>query len=245
MSVDSGNPSNNPLVPLESTVATELLDAHHAKEGDHLNIEAMLVEEFKYARETAMQSSQDLMRIFDRYLVLVGGAAVTFVGATYQLNQIGAKTDFLPLIAASMMTILGFLGIVFFIVLIRIRQSTRESMITMSVLKERYLQEFPEYARSFRWRLTTVPAGARVGGVVYLVCTTVAFVDSLCFGGGAYLLYQDKLGATLPTFISWQAELFAAIICVIALSLQLVYFTYALSRRRGSKMILKANQLNW
>jgi hypothetical protein len=97
------------------------------------------------------------------------------------------------------------------------------------VIKEFYIQQFrqqmPRVERAFRWRLKTIPAGERFGSTTFVVCATVALLDSVCFAGAAFVIANNVtiLSTGAYPYIS------ALVIFAIVLLLNLVYFRHALN----------------
>jgi len=214
------HPRSDPFRSSESAPATgEKLDAT-------LKLEHMLLEEFNYASLTAYQSMEDRSRMFNLYLLLVGVLA-SGLGVVYQLRG-SISTYSLPL-AIAILLIAGIVGVAFFTKLIRLRQAWRESVICMNVIKEFYIQQFrrqmPRVERAFRWRLKSIPAGERFGSTTFVVCATVALLESVCFAGAAFVISNNV--AILSTGAS--PYIIALVIFAIALLLNLLYFRRSLN----------------
>jgi hypothetical protein len=191
-----------------------------------LKLENMLLEEFNYASLTAYQSMEDRTRMFNLYLLLVGVLA-SGLGAVYQLG--GSISIYSRPLAIALLLVAGIVGVAFFTKLIRLRQSWRESVICMNVIKEFYIQQFrqqmPRVERAFRWRLKTIPAGERLGSTTFVVCATVALLDSVCFAGAAFVIANNV--PILSTGV--YPYMIAALIFAIVLLLNLVYYRHSLN----------------
>src|SRR6476646_5435335 len=176
---------------------------HEAKSSGGLDgglkIESMLLEEFNYAATAAYQAMEDRARMFNMYLLVVGILGSAF-GAIYPLGG-GASRSFIQPIAAVVLFVAGIAGIAFFVLLIRLRQAFRQSLITMSVIKEFYIREFqeqmPTVQHAFRWRLSGIPAGERAGSATFIVCHMVGFIGALCFAGCVFMS-DELLSANVP-----------------------------------------------
>ena len=192
-----------------------------------LNMENMLLEEFNYVSVTAYQAMEDRARMFNLYLLLVG-IVVSGLGIVYQFGgRIGAYPGSLAIV---LLLIAGIVGVAFFVKLIRLRQAWRESVICMNVIKEFYIQQFhqrmPRIERAFRWRLKTIPAGERFGSTTFIVCSTVALLESVCFAGAAFVSTNS-----IP-FLTGQVYTYAitAGIFVGALLLNVLYYRHSLNK---------------
>ncbi|HXZ04752.1 MAG TPA: hypothetical protein VEH81_07950, partial [Ktedonobacteraceae bacterium] len=144
-----------------------------------LKIENMLLEEFNYVSVTAYQAMEDRARISSFYYLLLGVLA-SGLAAVYQFSG-GTRNIPLPLVA--LLLIIGALiSISFFVTLIRLRQAYKESLLTMNVIKEFYIDQFkqqmPAIEQAFRWRLSTMPKGERIGSVTFMIAALNAFIGS-------------------------------------------------------------------
>lgn len=210
-----------------------------------LRIENMLLEEYNYAATTAYQAMEDRARMFNMYLLVVGILGSAF-GAIYPLG--GAVRSFIQPIAVVVLFAAGVAGVAFFVLLIRLRQAFRQSLITMAVIKEFYIREFrqqiPTIQHVFRWRLDTIPSGERLGSATFIVCHMVAFIAALCFAGfifmGGELLATVLASAHSATFATWQSVLAAALIFVITLVALVSYYRRALNKKVELKSLAAA-----
>jgi len=215
-----------------------------------LKLESMLLEEYNYASVTAYQANEDRARMFNLYLLVVGVLA-SGLGAIYQLgDKVGPYSSTLALV---LLTITGILGIAFFMKLVRLRQAFRESLLSMSTVKEYYIQHFrlqvPNVEQAFRWRLSTIVPGESFGTVTFVICATVALLGSLCFGAAAVVVYELFLQgnsvqlSVLPAGL--QPYLLAAVVTFVSLLLHVLYFRRNLDRRKERAAIERqAKRLN-
>lgn len=156
-----------------------------------LRMENILLKEFDYAGLTAYQVYENRERIFNFYFTLMG-ALLSGLGALYQIS-VNTRTDWRPL-AVALLIAGGLLSAIFFVRLIHLRQSLRDSIITTYVIKEFYIQQFvediPDIEHAFRWRLATIPSGERPTSDTSFVLYPVATLCALSFGVGALLADQ-------------------------------------------------------
>lgn len=199
-----------------------------------LSIENMLLEEFNYASVAAYQAMEDRTRMFNIYLLLIGVIA-SGLGAIYQLG--GSANTYLRPMAIVLLLITGIVGIAFFVKLIRLRQAWRESVICMNVIKEFYIRQFqqqmPGIERAFRWRLKSIPAGERLGSTTFIVCFTVALLESTCFAGAAFVLANNAplfAGQVYPYLI-------AAAVLAGVLLVNILYYQRSLNKHNESTII--------
>lgn len=207
-----------------------------------LKIESMLLEEFNYASTTAYQAMEDRARMFNMYLLVVGILGSAF-GAIYPLG--GASRSFIQPIAAVVLFSAGIAGIAFFVLLIRLRQAFRQSLITMSVIKEFYIREFqqqmPGVQHAFRWRLSGIPAGERAGSATFIVCHMVGFIGALCFAGSVFmsdeLLRSDFPNTRIAALGVWQSLLLGFIAFLIMMVWMVGYYRRALNAKDEQKIL--------
>jgi 8-oxo-dGTP pyrophosphatase MutT (NUDIX family) len=207
-----------------------------------LKLDAMLLEEFNYAGVTAYQANEDRARMFNLYLLVVGVLA-SGLGAIYQLgDKVGPYSAPLALV---LLVVTGILGIAFFMKLIRLRQAFRESLLSMSTVKEYYIKQFapqvPDVHTAFRWRLGTIVPGESFGTVTFVICATVALLGSLCFGAAAIIVYELAQRGNSSALTAFPAGLepyaLAAIVTLVSLLLHVRYFRRNLSKRKEKAAI--------
>lgn len=207
-----------------------------------LKIENMLLEEYNYAATTAYQAMEDRARMFNMYLLVVGILGSAF-GAVYPLG--GVTRAIIQPIAAIVLFAAGVAGIAFFVLLIRLRQAFRQSLITMTVIKEFYIREFqqqmPAIVHAFRWRLKGIPAGERAGSATFIVCHVVGFIAALCFAGCIFMANELLAGVFPATQIRslalWQSLVFALAVFVVTLIWLVVYYRRALNAKDEQKIL--------
>ncbi len=166
-----------------------------------LRVESILLKEFDYAGLTAYQVYENRERIFNFYFTLMG-ALLSGLGALYQISR-NTSADWRPL-AVGLLVAGGLLSAIFYVRLIHLRQSLRESIITTYVIKEFYIQQFmddiPNIEQAFRWRLATIPSGERPSSDTSFVLYPIAVLCSVAFGVAALIgdqLRLDTHGAAL------------------------------------------------
>jgi 8-oxo-dGTP pyrophosphatase MutT (NUDIX family) len=213
-----------------------------------LKLDGLLLEEFNYAGNSAYQAMEDRARMFSLYLVIIGVLASGLV-AVYQLGGASLKTFTQPL-TMLLLVLGGFVGVVFFVQLIRLRQAHQESIITMNMIKEYYLGRFtddnPNIGNIFNWRLAGMKGGERLGSVTFLVCFTVAFLGGGAFAAAAFVGYNLSSGA--PGADPFAPETFvpaggiALAVLVVAILFQVIYYRSALSGKKERAKIKAAKQ---
>jgi hypothetical protein len=131
------------------------------------------------------------------------------------------------------------------VLLIRLRQAFRQSLITMSVIKEFYIREFqeqmPGVQHAFHWRLSGIPAGERAGSATFIVCHMVGFIGALCFAGSVFmgdeLLRSNFPNTHMAALGVWQSLLLGAIAFLIVMVWMVGYYRRALNAKDEQKML--------
>ncbi len=213
--------------------SSELANGSKQTYDTSLKIENMLLEEFNYASVTAYQAMEDRARISSFYYILLGVLA-SGLAAVIQLSG-GTRTIPLPLLAL-LLFIGGIISICFFVTIIRLRQAYKDSLFTMNVIKEFYIDEFkqqmPAIEQAFHWRLTTMPKGERLGSVTFVIASLNAFIGSLCLAGAIFFITEQPLSN------AW-AFVLAAVVFILSTALHIYYYRRALSKEMDTKAINK------
>lgn len=154
-----------------------------------LTAENILTQEFGYANITAYQAQEDRARFFGLYLTLVGILAAA-LGAVAQFNKVNPQV-LLP-IGAFLLFLAGALGVIFFRMLIRLREAWFGSALAMNTIKEYYIEQLqaenPNLDRAFLWRLSTLPRADKARTPTFMVSYTTATISSLCNAGAVAIL---------------------------------------------------------
>ena len=213
--------------------STEQANGSEIKYDTSLKMENMLLEEFNYVSVTAYQAMEDRARISNFYYLLLG-VLVTGLAAIYQFSGGIQKV---PLSLVTILLLVGAaISVSFFVTLIRLRQAYKESLLTMNVIKEFYIDQFkqqmPAVEHAFRWRLATMPKGERAGSVTFMIAALNAFIGSLCLAGAVFFITGPLLS------VIW-ASIIAGAVFLIALLVHIYYYQRALSKNDVIKVIQK------
>lgn len=216
--------------PIQSSTAGQHDPATNTDQT--LRLESMMLAEFNYASATAYQALEDRGRMFNFYLGITGVLA-SGLGALYGFGGNIKHSEYLAL---ALLILAGFIGVIFFFKIVRIRQAFDDSLLTMNVIKEHYISIFkgivPAVEAIFRWRTKSMPSGRRFGSLTFLVCFAVTFIDSIAVGLAAIVITElatndantDLLHLSanpLPYLIGIGAFLLAVLIQIIAYEVML------------------------
>jgi ADP-ribose diphosphatase len=174
--------------PMQSPIAGQGDPATNTDQT--LRLESMMLAEFNYANSTAYQALDDRGRMFGIYLAI----ASVFAGGVGALYEFGGGKAHSEALASALLILVGFIGLIFFFKIVRIRQAFDDSLLTMNTIKEHYIREFtgkvPAIDQIFRWRMTSMPSGRRFGSLTFLVCFAVTFIDSFALGLAAFIIAE-------------------------------------------------------
>ncbi|MDZ7260493.1 MAG: hypothetical protein ONB05_00020 [candidate division KSB1 bacterium] len=145
-----------------------------------LRLSDILLKEFDYIKETAAQAMNDRHTMVNYFLIitgvvttLLGGLLVKDVSlASHQKNEI----------AQALALIFNFIGWLYFMQLVRLRQAWCSSAEAMNQIKEFYITNcgiFDEAARSaFLWRVDSIPAPGKKSNVFYYSAILISLISS-------------------------------------------------------------------
>jgi hypothetical protein len=203
-------PKGRPLPPAPDDGDGAGADGLRPRLDTSLRVENILLKEFDYAGLAAYQVYENRERIFNFYFTIIG-ALLSGLGFLYQLSH-NTDTDWRPLMIGLLIAG-GLLSAIFYVRLIHLRRSLRDSIITTYVIKEFYIQQFmediPNIEQAFRWRLATIPSGERPSSDTSFVLYPIAALGSLAFGVAALIGDQVRLesgGAALLSILSAAQE---------------------------------------
>lgn len=211
-----------------------------------LRLESMMLAEFNYANSTAYQALDDRGRMFGIYLgiasVLAGG-----VGALYELGSRSANSG---VIAAALLILAGFIGLIFFFKIVRIRQAFDDSLLTMNTIKEHYISKFkgdvPAVEDIFRWRMKSMPTGRRFGSLTFLVCFAITVIDSLALGLAALVITELATNDANTDFVHLPTTslpvLIGVLVLVAALLVQIIAYEVMLWKTGGKQAEKRATK---
>jgi hypothetical protein len=149
--------------------------------------------EFEYARITASEAMRDRHTMINFYLLTVG------VMLTGVLAVMGREMDLPSIVGTVLLWLLCGIGWLYFLKIIRFRQSWHDSARAMNRIKEFCIEHTRDFdpttlGKAFRWRRKTLPHPDKPWTVFFYSAMLIALLDSLAFVAGGGLL---ALGAPL------------------------------------------------
>lgn len=163
-----------------------------AAEGGLLEASDILGWEFEYARTTASEAMQDRHIMVNFYLLAVGVVASGVVAI------LGQDTGFPEATGALLLWLLCSIGWLYFLKLIRLRQSWYDSARAMNQIKEFYIHHAREFdpevlRRAFRWQAQTLPPPDKPWTVFFYSIVLIGLLDSVAYVAGGALLDLDAI----------------------------------------------------
>lgn len=223
--------------PFRDTEATESQVTPIKTLNTTLNIENMLLEEFNYASMTAYQAMEDRARVSNLYYLLLGAVASGLL-AIYQFG--GTTHSYSQPLVIVLLVVAGLLSVTFYEKIIRLRQAYRESLICMNVIKEFYIQQFqqqmPRIESAFRWRLSTIPPGERIGSVTFAISALIALMGSFCFAGAVLVGIKPGILTNLGGFGALP-YLISIVVFLIVLLVYIWYYRRSLNKHKEQEIL--------
>jgi len=157
-----------------------------AKHTESLSSESILIAEFNYAMQTASQSNEDRVKIF-QFVV----ANTLTVAATVVFSSVTQGTqNFLIGFVFMFFVVLGLLSL---FQLSRLRLAWIESVKAMNRIKDYYIENNKDLESAFVWRTSTIPKADKELSLAYLLALTLIFVNAVSVS----LAFQLFFGSTL------------------------------------------------
>lgn len=148
--------------------------------------EKILILEFKYASETAAQSSNDRTAVVNLYLLLVGGVGTFASTALSSSDSSSSSFKLSPRVLAIVFLALALVGYSFVFKLIRLRQAWYESTKAMNAVKDFYLMRYPELGGALRWQSGTIPEAGKPWSITFNLTLLIVILDSSSLAAAVY-----------------------------------------------------------
>lgn len=185
----------------------------------------ILIAEYEYIANSALQANEDRARVASFYLVAVGSlVAALFSAQLFNMNEAFIELNFVYSGLFLMLTILGGLTV---IQLARLRAAWYESMTALNQIKEYFISKDKGLAKAFRWRESSMPLLYKRNSLSYQQTIEVAILSGLMFGAAVYF-FLFGIGF-YSRFYSWMLALAGAILSMAA---HLSIYKYFLLQKR-------------
>jgi hypothetical protein len=144
--------------------------------------------EFEYAKETAMESQRDRFNIVNFYIILFTSIFAAGLGISEYFGQNIEK------IVATSLIFLAFLGLIFNLFIVRLRQSWYSSAKAMNRIKDFFIDQNQIVDQYLGWRLETLPKPEKL----YTISFFSSFIISTL---GTVSLTTSLILLNLPTIL--------------------------------------------
>ena len=149
-----------------------------------MNPEDLLKAEYEYIAQTAYQANEDRARGASFYFVSVGSIVAAILGTQLTEDNLqGVALAFFILF-----TVMTGLGALTLAQLARLRSAWHESVQAMNVVKDFYLQHYPEFEPAFKWRVKSIPPTDKPYSIANLTAVEVTLLGGLTAGAAVYFL---------------------------------------------------------
>jgi len=145
---------------------------------------SILIAEYEYIANSAIQANEDRARVASFYLIAVG----SLVAALFSTQIFNTNTNFatLGILFSGLFLVLTLLGALTVIQLARLRAAWYESMRALNQIKEYAISKDEELAKVFLWRNQSMPPLYKINSVSYQQTIEVAVLSGLTFGAAIY-----------------------------------------------------------
>lgn len=151
--------------------------------SNRLKLSNILLKEFDYIKETAAQAMNDRHTLIN-YFLIITGVIVTFVSSLLKAEPCRTPVTNYMLLSYACMAF-NFVGWIYFLKIIRLRQAWVESAMAMNHIKLFFINNCeikPEIAQqAFRWSPTSLPDAGKQSNVFYYSALLLAFITSISF----------------------------------------------------------------
>ncbi len=153
-------------------------------EKTKLNHDQMLQAEFNYIAQTAFQANEDRSRVTSFYFVTAGSLVAAILGTQFAEEQMKS----ISLAFAVLFVILTVMGALTLAQLARLRAAWHESVEAMNTIKDYYIENNPEIAKAFKWRMKQIPPMDKPYSIASLLAIQVTMLGGLTSGAVIYFV---------------------------------------------------------
>lgn len=187
----------------------------------------ILIAEFEYIANSAIQANEDRARVASFYLLAVGSMVAALFST--QIFDTNANFATLSLLFSGLFLVLTLLGSLTVIQLARLRAAWYESMLALNQIKDYAVSKDKDLSKAFRWHHQSMPPLYKINSVSFQQTIEVAILSGLTFGAAIYFLrtgIQNNCG-----LCSWAYTLISALFGFV---FQLfIYKRYLMNDQKG------------
>lgn len=156
---------------------------------------SLLLKEFDYIRDTAAQAMNDRHTMVNYFIIITGVFLSAIASRFFSAADIFGDTKYISIMIAGAI-IINFVGWIYFMHIIRLRQAWHDSAAAMNQIKEFFIVNgrIPdELARSaLLWDMKTIPAPGKKGNVFYYSAVLISFISAAVLLLASWLLSPDS-----------------------------------------------------
>ncbi len=160
--------------------------------------------EFEYAKSSSFQAEKDRLAIVNFYLGLFGIVTPVVFGLREVID-----TN-LNIVGAIILLVIAFIGVIFVLQLVRLRQAWIESAKAMGRIKDYFIEQNKSISNYLIWQSQTIPKPQKFKTISFFSSITI-----ICLGTVSLVLALTLLGLT---------SLFIALIALLYMIS--LFFTY-------------------
>jgi hypothetical protein len=144
----------------------------------------MLQAEFNYIANTAFQANEDRSRVASFYFISTGSLVAAILGTQFAETQVKS----ISLAFSLLFLVLTILGALTIAQLARLRAAWHESVEAMNRIKDFYINDNPQIASAFKWRIAAIPPTDKPYSIANLMAIEVSMLSALTTGAFIYFL---------------------------------------------------------
>ena len=166
-------------------------------------ISEILLKEFDYIRETSIQINNDRQNMSQHYLYITGSVlGATIVPLLVTRDSISSQNVFAIILAAS--CIINFIGWIYFMQLMRLRQAWCDSATAMNQIKEFFIVNGrvpDDIARSaFLWDVKTIPRAGKKNNSFYYSGLLISLVSAIVILSASWIFSPNFSSGSISLF---------------------------------------------
>jgi nudix-type nucleoside diphosphatase (YffH/AdpP family) len=156
--------------------------------------------EYDYIKTTASEAMQDRHQMVNFYLLATG---IVVTGA---VSVVAGDKDVPEVAVPALLWLLLPIGWLYFLKLVQLRKAWFGSALAMNQIKRFYVHHNEQFSpdslsEAFRFRADTIPTPGKVGTVFHYSVALIAFINSVAFVAGAFLLAPSAWSQGWPGWI--------------------------------------------
>ncbi len=163
----------------------------------------LLLKEYDYIRDTATQAMNDRHTMVN-YFIIISGVIISIIGSRFfSTSDVFADSKYISIITGAAI-IINFVGWIYFMHLIRLRQAWCDSAAAMNQIKEFFVVNGrvpDDIARSaFLWDTKTIPRAGKKSNVFYYSTLLIGFISAIVLFFASWLQSPESNAGSISLF---------------------------------------------